>query len=138
MRAIIKIISLLTLGLAATTASAIDVGVTVAGQIKPGVYGQVNIGTAPPPLVYAQPVLVMPQPQPLTPIYMNVPPGHAKHWSKHCRKYNACGRPVYFVKTAEYERGYRGKHKKEKYDYDHDRGHGRGHGKGHDKHRHRD
>ncbi|MBS0307342.1 MAG: hypothetical protein JSS58_00095 [Proteobacteria bacterium] len=140
MHSIIKSIALSGLLLAAASAHAVDVGVTVSGQIKPGVYGQVNVGTAPPPLVYAQPVLVVPQPQPMTPIYLNVPPGHAKHWSKHCRQYNACGRPVYFVKTAEYERGYR----PPRHGYDHensqgDQGnghgkHGKGHGYGHDKH----
>ena len=28
-----------------------------------------------------------------------MPPGQAKKWSKHCGRYNACGRPVYFVKV---------------------------------------
>jgi hypothetical protein len=37
---------------------------------------------------------------------MHVPPGHARDWSKHCRKYDACGVPVYFVKSREYEPGY--------------------------------
>ena len=132
MRNFIKTISLLAFSLAATSAQAVDVGVTVAGQIKPGVYGQVNIGTAPPPLVFAQPILVVPQPRPVTPIYMNVPPGHAKKWSKHCHKYNACGRPVYFVKTAEYERGYKpSKHGYENSQDDHDHGDGK-----HKKHKH--
>ena len=31
------------------------------------------------------------------PLYLYVPPGHQKHWAKHCARYNACGHPVYFV-----------------------------------------
>ncbi|KRB94288.1 hypothetical protein ASE07_00805 [Noviherbaspirillum sp. Root189] len=90
--------------------------------MSPGVYGRVNIGNTPPPVVYQQPVVIVRQPRPVAPIYMNVPPGHAKKWSKHCHKYNACAQPVYFVKSAEYggyDRGGR------------DDGHGRGH---HDDH----
>ena len=99
--------------------------VIVAGQVKPGVYGRVEVGSGPPPvLVYPQPVVIVQRPVPLQPVYLHVPPGHAKKWSKHCHKYNACNRPVYFVKSQEYEPGYsKGK------------GHGKGKGyaKGHEK-----
>jgi hypothetical protein len=40
------------------------------------------------------------------PIYLHVPPGHAKNWRKHCHEYHACNRPVYFVRSKEYEPGY--------------------------------
>ncbi len=40
------------------------------------------------------------------PIYMRVPPGHAKRWKKHCRDYNACGERVYFVQHNWYNREY--------------------------------
>lgn len=117
---------------------------SVGGQIAPGVYGRIDIGGAPPPpVIYPQPVIIAPPPPPpgvivagrpgaapIAPIYMNVPPGHAKKWHKHCHKYNACGVPVYFVRTPEY----RGKHwervEREHRDYEH--GHGRGHGRGRD------
>lgn len=89
-------------------AAAQDVRVTISGEVAPGVYGRVDIGSRPPPLVQPQPVLVVKQPKPAPPIYMHVPPGHAKNWSKHCKRYNACGVPVYFVKSAEYEPGYQG------------------------------
>lgn len=82
---------------------------SVGGEISPGVYGQVQFGNGPPPpVVYAQPTIIAPQPPGavVRPLYLHVPPGHAKNWAKHCREYNACGRPVYFVKSAEYEPGY--------------------------------
>lgn len=40
------------------------------------------------------------------PLYVRVPPGHAKHWEKHCAKYRACDRPVYFVDDHWYHEHY--------------------------------
>lgn len=114
---------LLVQGIASAHASDINVGVSVSGQVAPGVYGRVDIGNAPPPVVYAQPVIIARPARPVAvaPVYMHVPPGHAKKWDKHCHKYNACGVPVYFVKSAEYEGGGKGKDKEKK------NKHGRGH-----------
>lgn len=113
--------------IAAGTAIAADVsvGVTISGEVAPGVYGRVDIGSRPPPpVLYPQPVIILKSPKPaqMAPVYLHVPPGHAKNWSKHCRKYNACGQPVYFVKSAEYEPGYKHPGK----------GQGKGKGKGKD------
>ena len=112
---------------------------TITGQVVPGVYGQVNFGNAPPPpVVYAQPMIVQPSPVvvgavPVEPIYLHVPPGHAKNWRKHCHEYNACGRPVYFVKSAEYEPGYHAEHHGHGHHDDDDRNdHDHGHGHHHD------
>lgn len=101
-----------SLGAMAPLANAgeVSVGVTITGEIVPGVYGRVDLANRPPPqLVYATPVVIV-QPPPrvvVEPIYLHVPPGHARNWSKHCREYQACNRPVYFVKSAEYEPGYK-------------------------------
>lgn len=108
---------LLVQSIASAHATDVNVGVSVSGQVAPGVYGRVDIGNAPPPVLYAQPVIIARQARPVAPVYMHVPPGHAKNWSKHCRKYNACGQPVYFVKSAEYETG-GGKGKKNKHGRD--------------------
>ena len=51
---------------------------------------------------------------PVQPIYLHVPPGHAKNWRKHCHKYNACGQPVYFVVSDEYKPKKKKKEKKDK------------------------
>jgi hypothetical protein len=102
---------------------------TIGGQVVPGVYGQVAIGNGPPPpVVYAQPVIAQPAPvvvgtMPAEPIYLHVPPGHARNWHKHCHEYHACERPVYFVKSPEYEPGYRSEHEHGHHDGDHDHGH---------------
>jgi hypothetical protein len=119
----------LSFAVAAPLASAgdVSVGLTITGEITPGVYGRVDLANRPPPqVVYAKPVLIeRPPPHVVVeqPIYLHVPPGHAKNWSKHCREYHACNRPVYFVKSAEYEPGY---HREDHDDH--------GHGHGHDKH----
>ena len=123
------------------------VNATVGGELAPGVYGRINIGNVPPPpLIYAEPVIIH-RPAvvvPRAPIYLYVPPGHAKNWGKHCGRYNACNQPVYFVQEPPPRRGppprahgrddrrwdddhrHGGKH-----DRDHDRGRGHGNGKGH-------
>ena len=91
-----------------------SVNVIVEGEIKPGVYGRVEVGnpSVPPPVWQPQPVIIAPQPRAVevVPVYMHVPPGHARNWRKHCRRYDACGRPVYFVKSEEYEPHYGKKH----------------------------
>jgi hypothetical protein len=88
----------------AVSAQAADVGVSVSvGQ--PGFYGRIDIGNYPQPqLINAEPIMVRPVPAGVVyqPVYMHVPPGHEKKWSKHCSKYNACGRPVYFVRDRWY------------------------------------
>ena len=107
------------------SAGDVSVGVTITGEIVPGVYGRVDLSNRPPPpLLYAEPVVIV-QPAPrvvVAPLYLHVPPGHAKNWRKHCHQYGACNRPVYFVKSAEYEPGYRPGDQ------------GKGRGRGHDKH----
>ena len=108
---------LLLVQLSPALAANADVRVIVSGEVRPGVYGRVEIGGAPPPpLVYREPIVVVQPPRAVQvqPIYLHVPPGHAKHWSKHCRKYNACGAPVYFVSSEEYEVKKDKKEKKEK------------------------
>src|SRR6202521_214205 len=123
-----------------------DLGINIilSGQVAPGVYGQVRLGnTAPPPLVYAQPMLIEPQASPPPPVYLHVPPDHARNWRQHCREYHACNRPVYFVRSAEYEPEYQrhyAEHQRERDEErrrweDHERDHGHDgdeHGRGHD------
>jgi hypothetical protein len=103
----LALIATATVGLLVSpAASAADVGVSLSIS-QPGVYGRIDIGRFPQPeLVMAQPVLIQ-RPrvvvaQPVQPVYLWVPPGHQKNWSKHCYRYNACGVPVYFVKDSWY------------------------------------
>lgn len=104
-------------------------GVSVTVDIhQPGVYGRITLGDVPPPVVMPQPVIVLPpvhvQQQP---IYLYVPPGHQRKWAKHCRQYNACGQPVYFVREEWVREQYEHEHPQRK-----PKMHGRGHGHGRD------
>lgn len=136
--------------LASGVAAQTYMNATVTGQIAPGVYGRVDIGNgAPPALLFPQPVVITPPAVylPRAPIYMYVPPGHAKNWAKHCARYAACGQPVYFVKEPPRRPGNfrhdqgrpggpwhdEGRGHWNGNDRDDDRrgrGHGRGHGRG--------
>ncbi|MBS0485065.1 MAG: hypothetical protein JSS06_07595 [Proteobacteria bacterium] len=87
-----------------------DVGVTISiGQ--PGFYGQITLGNqypVPPRLLYPNPVLAIPPAVAVQqqPVYLYVPPGHAKRWDKYCHRYNACYQPVYFVEKDWYNNVY--------------------------------
>ncbi|WP_283745758.1 hypothetical protein [Sideroxydans sp. CL21] len=85
--------------------AAADVGVSVSvGQ--PNFYGRIDIGDFPQPQVmFAQPVIIERGPM-RPPIYLHVPPNHARHWSRHCGEYNACGERVFFVQDNWYNREY--------------------------------
>ena len=90
----------------ATPALAADVGVSISvGQ--PGFYGRLDIGDYPQPqVIYGRPIAIEPVPMSRSPVYLRVPPGHAKNWRKHCREYNACGERVFFVQDSWYHREY--------------------------------
>jgi hypothetical protein len=121
--------------------SAPNVGVSVSIN-QPGVYGRVDIGNvAPPPLVYAQPVVIAPPRVvvPRQPIYLYVPPGHQQNWRTYCGRYNACNQPVYFVQERWVRERWEHEHHHPRdsdygpYGGHDDHGHGKGQGKGHDK-----
>ena len=126
-----RYVVLLLLAASALPAFAADVGVSVSvGQ--PGFYGRIDIGNAPPPvLIYPQPVVIqkvyLAQPPP--PLYLHVPPGHAQKWSKHCHKYDACSRQVYFVKDDWYNNVYV-PHYQQVHASSNSKGNGKGQGKG--------
>lgn len=124
---------LFSVALAATIAPAFaaDVGVSISlGQ--PGFYGRLDIGDFPPPqVIYQQPRLIYRQPVLRPPVYLHVPPGHAKNWRKHCRQYDACGERVYFVQGNWYDREYVPRYQERH--GNRDDGRGNGHDKGHDK-----
>lgn len=137
-----KIIASLLLSLSALPglpAMADDLGINVIleGEVAPGVYGRVELGNdSRPDIYYREPMIIVSDSKYARsrPVYLHVPPGHAKNWGKHCSKYRACDRPVYFVRSAEYDEHYsddhgHDEHKHEKNDRP-DKGKGQGNGKG--------
>lgn len=126
---------------------------------QPGFYGRVDIGDyAAPQLVVAQPVIIERQVRYVAePVYLRVPPHQRRNWARYCYRYEACGRPVYFVRDDWYLNEYAPRYREREYrrvehvrqpvyvreyerrdyrdrrdDRDHDR-HGDKHGRGHDK-----
>lgn len=117
-----------------------DVGVSISiGQ--PGFYGQIDLGNAPrPPVIYSRPIMIERDRRnaPREPLYLRVPPGHARNWSRYCGGYNACGRPVYFVRDDWYKNvyapRYRDEHRQGNRDEQDNRGDHRDNGDRNDRH----
>ena len=122
-RLVLALVAAASTAFTSAPAVAADVGVSVSvGQ--PGFYGRIDIGNFPQPqVIYPKPVVIQSVAVVPQPIYLHVPPGHAKNWRKHCGKYNACNQPVYFVREDWYNNvyvpSYQAKHQ------------GKGHGKVH-------
>lgn len=87
---------------AAFSANAAPLNVTTGTALKPGVYGRILVRGVPPPLVYTAPVTVAPvDGKAADPVYLYVPPGQVRRWAQHCDKWQACARPVYFVRVDD-------------------------------------
>lgn len=142
MKTIKQLLAVCTFALAPCLSQADDLGISVVveGEIQPGVYGRVELGKdSHPDLVYREPRLVRVDERYSShrPVYLHVPPGHAKNWDKHCHKYNACYRKVYFVRSAEYDEDYSHQHEQHQEQHPSQNGKGKGNsdkGKGKDKH----
>lgn len=108
---------LVTAALAALTASiagpALAADVNVSVRIgDPDFFGRLDIGGYPPPaVIYHEPRIVERVLDRREPVYLRVPPGHAKHWRKHCHRYDACGERVYFVRDDWYRHQYAPRYK---------------------------
>jgi hypothetical protein len=119
----------------ASSAIAADVGVSISIG-EPDFYGRIDIGDAPRPrLLYNEPVVIIRDGYyQAAPLYLRVRSGHAEHWKAHCHDYNACNRPVYFVRddwyNNDYAPHYRERHGRHGQGQDNNQGH---HGKGQDK-----
>ncbi len=84
----------------ASTSVSISVG-------QPGFYGQLELGNmGPPPVLYAQPQIILPGPVAYPPLYLRVPSSHYRNWRHYCGRYHACDRPVYFVRDDWYRNSY--------------------------------
>ncbi|CAG4883039.1 exported protein of unknown function [Georgfuchsia toluolica] len=109
---------LITAALAAATlitpALAADVGVSISVG-DPHFYGRLDIGDYPQPqVIYRRPMIIERVEMDRPPVYLRVPPGHRKHWNRHCREYNACGERVFFVRDNWYNREYVPRYRKQR------------------------
>jgi hypothetical protein len=118
-----KLLAALALTSAAFTTTAFaDVGVSIRIG-EPGFYGQLDIGGYDRPrFINSRPILIRERYRSAPPIYLRVPVGHQRNWIKHCGRYNACYRPVYFVRDEWYRDVYSPRYRREhSHDWRHDR-----------------
>ena len=118
-----------------------NVGVSI-GINQPGVYGRIDIGNFPTPVVvYPQPVVITPAPVAVyqQPIYLYVPVAYQQNWGRYCGRYRACGQPVFFVQEQwvreryyqEHDGDYGERRSRHHRHDDEDRGQHGKHGNGH-------
>lgn len=111
--------------IAATIAAAAMFSAPASAQVsisvgQPGFYGRLDIGGfPPPPLLFPEPIMIQRVPVSRPPLYLRVPPGHARDWRKHCHRYRACGERVYFVQDDWYRHEYAPRYR-ERYEHRHD------------------
>jgi hypothetical protein len=132
-------VSLATAATALWLSAAASAGVGVSVNIgEPGFYGQLDLGDIPQPeLINPRPVIIEHGVRGGEPLYLHVPAAHQRNWRKYCGRYDACGRPVYFVQDRWYREVYVPRyHQREEmrrggHDEHHDDGHDNDH---HDDH----
>nr|WP_314899036.1 hypothetical protein [uncultured Deefgea sp.] len=123
-----KYFTALLLSVATLSAFAGSVGISI-HLGDPDFYGAIDAAQRyQPQVIYKRPIVVNQSMYSYPPLYLRVPPGYTKRWSRYCAAYNACGRPVYFVKDSWYREAYQDRYYRNK----HERGHG------HHKHRYDD
>jgi hypothetical protein len=96
-------------GCAALAAAAQGAGdyrnLTAGGSLRAGVYGRIQVRghAAPPPVIYAEPVLANGSIERVRrqPVYLYVPPGQVREWKDNCAKWSACDQPVLFVRMDQ-------------------------------------
>ena len=107
MKPILTALALAAVAMAAP-AFAADIGVSISIG-EPGYYGEIQLGN------YGRPTLLRSRPITIErsrygaarePLYVRVPATQSRDWKRYCGKYNACGRPVYFVRDDWYNNVY--------------------------------
>jgi hypothetical protein len=114
MKKLIAALALTSAAIAAPAFSAVGVSIRIG---EPGFYGQLDIGGYRPRVIYREPMVVYRRYGTLAPIYLRVPGDHSRNWKRYCNRYDACGRPVYFVRDDWYRDVYAPRYR-ERYSYD--------------------
>jgi hypothetical protein len=99
MKKLIAALALTSIAVAAPAFSAVGVSIHIA---EPGFYGQLDIGGFQPRVIYREPIVVHRRYAALAPLYLYVPREHSRDWNRYCNRYDACARPVYFVRDDWY------------------------------------
>jgi hypothetical protein len=99
------IVLIALLALFCTPVTHADVTLTLG---EPDYYGPVEIDEyyGEPRLIFREPIVLNQETRTGRPLYLHVPPGHAQDWKKHCKHYDACDQPAYFVENSWYQDTY--------------------------------
>ncbi len=99
-----KLIAAIALTAAACAAPVFAANVGISIRVgEPGFYGQLDIDNGySPRVLYREPVVIERRYRNATPAYLVVPREHSRNWGRYCSRYNACSRPVYFVRDEWY------------------------------------
>ena len=103
-----KLIAALALVAGASALPALAGNVAVSISVgEPGFYGHLDVGGyGRPAVIYREPVVVSHRYRGVPAVYMRVPVDHSRNWSRYCGRYDACSRPVYFVRDEWYHNVY--------------------------------
>ncbi len=103
-----KLIAALALVAGASAIPALAGNVAVSISVgEPGFYGHLDVGGyGRPALIYREPIVVAHRYRGVPAVYMRVPADHSRNWNRYCGRYDACSRPVYFVRDEWYRNVY--------------------------------
>jgi hypothetical protein len=105
-----RLLTAIALAAASITAPAFAAGVGLSITLgEPGFYGQIDVGNyGRPTVIYSRPVTITRSRYgaPGEPLYLRVPTAQSRNWKRYCSEYNACARPVYFVRDDWYNTVY--------------------------------
>lgn len=98
-------LALIALGSVAPVMAEVSVSVTLG---EPEYYGRIELdeGYYRPRLVNDRPVVLDQRYRNMAPIYVRAPRDQHSDWRQHCAKYDACERPVFFVRDEWYTQIY--------------------------------
>jgi hypothetical protein len=98
-------LALIAIGSAAPLLAEVSAPVTLG---EPEFYGRLELdeGYYRPRVVHDRPVVLDRRFQNMAPIYVRAPRDQYRDWRRHCAKYDACERPVYFVRDEWYTQIY--------------------------------
>lgn len=114
MKKLLVVLGLATAAVAGPALAGVGISVHVG---EPGFYGQLDIGGFLPRVLFSRPVIAERRGPALPPVYVRVPTGQERDWNRYCGRYQACDRPVYFVRDDWYRNEYAPRYR---YQHSHD------------------
>ena len=105
MNRILAALALMATGSVAPALAEMNASITLG---EPEFYGRIELdeGYYRPRVIYDRPVVLERRFSNMAPIYVRAPRVEYRDWRRHCAKYEACERPVFFVRDEWYTQIY--------------------------------